>query len=110
MTTQTAHSPVTDPPQHREREPQTMDPIQQQYLVHDHQASLAAEAAAERLARRAHALDGHPADERDLPEERPEGRRLRAALGRALIGVGTMIASGPRRDEPCVDAGSGHPA
>jgi hypothetical protein len=94
---------VNAPRQFR-RESPSVDPIQQRHLVNDHLASLAAEAAAERMSRDARqARNGHRV-------ERAGGLHLRAALGRALIGIGTVIAAPPRADDPCADTGSGQPA
>lgn len=68
-----------------------MDPMAQRILVHSHIAALEAEAAAERLAHTA----------------RPTGPKpsIRAALGRGLIAIGTMIAARPV-DDPSADAGA----
>jgi hypothetical protein len=71
-----------------------VDPTQQQHLVNEHLSRLAAEASAERLARRArHARAGHPADELDANDTVPARDGLRVVIGRALIGLGTAIAA-----------------
>jgi hypothetical protein len=86
------------------REPPSVDPTQQRHLVNDHIARLAAEAATERMTRAARReRDRHTA-------ERPGGFHVRAAVGRVLIGLGTVIAAPPRADDPSADTGSGHPA
>jgi hypothetical protein len=110
MNSQTNPSTSSFHPTHAfRREPVTMDPIRFHHLVGDRHASLRAEAAAERLARDARRSRGHPADEVDPIElRRADPRRFRAAVGRALIGLGTMIAAGSPGDASNADAGVGH--
>jgi hypothetical protein len=94
MSQPSSHHPTLSRPRPRAVRTETpLDPIQQQHLVHDRVARLAAEAASERLARHArHARAGHPADESD-PIDAHAHTGLRVAIGRALIGLGTAIAA-----------------
>jgi hypothetical protein len=69
-----------------------MDPMAQRILVQTHIAALEADAASMRLARTARAA---------APKA-----SIRAALGRALIAVGTALAAAPI-EEPRRDAARG---
>ncbi|MFL5681373.1 MAG: hypothetical protein ACJ77B_12315 [Chloroflexota bacterium] len=82
-----------------------MDPIDKELRVRDHRAALEAEAGIERLLRDLRELR---ASDDGVAASRP--RRVRSALGRALIAAGSAIAATPATDEPCPDGAEGFPA
>jgi hypothetical protein len=66
-------------------------------IVGDHLAALEAEAGIERLLRDIRDVEGddHP--------RRSRGRRIRLAVGRALVALGNGIAAPAAAEDPCPD-------